>query len=234
MTTTPISTFAPTRRGLLLSGAATLLLAGCGSLLSPSNPPAQIYVLDPGFSAMSGSRVDWALVVAQTDVPNVYDTERLALERNQTMDYFANTQWTDGTPRMLQSLMVEAFEKSGRIGAVARDSGGVRGDYILASELRHFEALYDQGDGAPQINVDIVVKLLSLPRRDVVATHDSVQQVRATANSVPAVVQAFNEATRAALADVVQWALGAGSAPAQSAANETPAAPTAHHRRRRH
>ena len=110
--------------------------------------------------------------------------------------------------------MVEAFEKSGRIHAVARDSGGVRGDYMLTSELRHFEALYDQGDGAPQINVNIVVKLLSLPRRDVVATHDTVQRVRATANSVPAVVQAFNEATGAALTDVVNWTLSANGATA--------------------
>ena len=99
MTTTPIFAprFNPTRRALLVSGAATLLLAGCGSLLSPSNPPNQIYVLDPAFAASGGASVDWALVIGQTDVPNVYDTERLPLERNLTMDYYANTQWTDLT-----------------------------------------------------------------------------------------------------------------------------------------
>jgi cholesterol transport system auxiliary component len=234
MTTTPI--FAPSRRALLVSGAATLLLAGCGSLLSPSNPPNQIYVLDPAFTALSGASVDWALVIGQTDVPSVYDTERLPLERNLTMDYYANSQWTDSTPRLLQSLMVEAFEKSGRIHAVARDSGGVRGDYMLTSELRHFEALYDQGDGAPQINVNIVVKLLSLPRRDVVATHDAVQRIRATANSVPAVVQAFNEATGAALTDVVNWTLSANGATAGASVTPDAAAPApaTHHRHRRH
>ncbi|MGH6871944.1 MAG: ABC-type transport auxiliary lipoprotein family protein [Rhizomicrobium sp.] len=224
---------APTRRALLVSTAATVLLAGCGSLLSPSNPPAQIYVLDPGFSALPGAAVDWALVIGQTDVPNVYDTERLALKRNETMDYYANTQWTDSTPRMLQSLMVEAFEKSGRIKAVARDSGGVRGDYVLTSELRHFEALYDQGDGAPQVNVNIVVKLLALPRRDVLATHDAFQRVRATANSVPAVVQAFNQATGATIADIVQWALDTGAMQTH-AADTTAAPPPPHRTRRRH
>ncbi|HTQ14533.1 MAG TPA: ABC-type transport auxiliary lipoprotein family protein [Rhizomicrobium sp.] len=232
MTTTPITMPATSRRAFLAS-AATLALAGCGSLLSPSNPPNQIYVLDPPFSAIPGPAVDWALVITQTDVPSVYDTERLALKRNETMDYYANTQWTDSTPRLLQSLMVEAFEKSGRIQGVARDTGGVHGDFILAPELRHFEALYDQGDGAPRIDVNIVVKLLSLPRREVLATHDAFQRVRAGANSVPAVVQAFNQATGAAIEDIVQWTLGAGTTQAPAPDAGPAPAPPMHRRRHR-
>jgi len=228
----------PTRRALLLSAAAVgaLALSGCGSLLSPSNPPAQIYVLDPSFTASGGPAVDWALVVTQTDVPNVYDTERVAIVRNETMDYYANTQWTDSTPRLLQSLFVEAFEKSGRIKAVARDSGGVHGDYVLTTEIRHFEAVYDNGDGAPEVRVDIVAKLLALPRHDVIATHETPQKVRASANSIPAVVQAFNQATGLAIGDIVTWALGApgGSAVAQDTSSPTASAPATHHRRRRH
>ncbi|HEY1629990.1 MAG TPA: ABC-type transport auxiliary lipoprotein family protein [Rhizomicrobium sp.] len=226
---------APTRRALLLSAAAlgALALSGCGSLLSPSNPPAQIYVLDPSFSASSGPPVDWALVVTQTDVPNVYDTERVAIMRNQTMDYFANTQWTDSTPRLLQSLFVEAYEKSGRIKSVARDSGGIHADYLLTTEIRHFEAVYDNGDGAPEVRVDIVAKLLSLPRHEVVAMHDLPQKVRASANSVPAVVQAFNQATGLAIADIVNWSLTAPGGKAVTDDTATQAAPVTHHRRRR-
>jgi cholesterol transport system auxiliary component len=229
MTTT---SFAPNRRALLVSASAALALTGCGSLLSPSNPPARIYVLDPAFAAVPGPKADWALVIAQTDVPSVYDTERLALERNQTMDYYADSQWTDANPRLLQSLLVEAFEKSGRIVAVARDGGGVRGDYMLATELRHFEALYDNGDGAPLVKVNIMAKLLSLPRRDMVAVHDAAQQVRASANSIPAIVAAFNQATGAALSEIVAWTLAApgGQTAGQPA---TDAAKPAPRRRRR-
>jgi cholesterol transport system auxiliary component len=227
---------APTRRTLLLSAAAlgALVLSGCGSLLSPSNPPAQIYMLAPSFSASAGGQADWALAVAQTDVPNVYDTERVAIVRNQTMDYFANTQWPDSTPRLLQSLMVEAFEKSGRIASVARDGGGVHADYILTTEIRHFEAVYDNGDGAPEIQVDIVAKLLSMPRHEVVATHDVPQKLRAAANSIPAVVQAFNQATGASISDIVNWALGAPGGKATSPDTSAPPPATHHRRRRRH
>jgi cholesterol transport system auxiliary component len=226
---------APTRRALLLSATAlsAFALSGCGSLLSPSNPPAQIYVLDPGFTAASGPSVDWALTVAQADVPDVYDTQRVAIQRNQIMDYFANTQWTDETPRLLQSLMIEAFEKSGRIGAVSRDGGGVHADYMLTTEIRHFEAVYDNGDGAPEINIEIVAKMLSLPHHDVIAIHDKPQKLRASANSIPAVIQAFNQATGSAITNIVGWALDAPGGKVTATDTAPAAAPVTHRGRRR-
>jgi cholesterol transport system auxiliary component len=227
--------FAPTRRALLVSAAATFVLAGCGSLLSPSNPPSRIYVLEPPFGRIQGAAVDWGLAVTATDVPNVFDTDRVALSRDLAMDYFADTQWTDTNSRLLQSLLVEAYEKSGRITAVARDSGGVHGDYLLTSELRHFEAVYDNGDGAPEIHVEIEAKLLSLAHRDMIATHDAVQKVRASANNVPAVVAAFNQAAGAAISEIVGWSLDAPGAKYPNDAASTDAQPaTVHHRRRRH
>ena len=222
--------FAPSRRALLLIGAAGVVLAGCG--IGPSNPPAQIYVLDPDFASLPDApKVDWGLAIARSDVADVYDTERLALQRGQTMDYYADAQWTDSVPRLLQSLLVEAFEKSGRIGAVARDSGGVHGDYVLTTEIRHFEAQYDSGNAAPNVVVDIEAKLLTLPRRDVVATLDSSHQVRAAENSVPAVVAAFNQATGAVLEEIVAWSLRAPATPPADVPAATPAAPRHRHHR---
>ena len=103
--------FAPSRRALVLIATASLALAGCG--IGPTNPPAQIYVLDPDFTALPDApKVDWGLAIARPDVADVHDTQRLALQRGQTMDYYADAQWTDSAPRLLQSLLVEAFEKS--------------------------------------------------------------------------------------------------------------------------
>jgi cholesterol transport system auxiliary component len=212
---------------------ATLALAGCG--IGPSGPPAQIYVLGPDFTGISGApKVDWGLAIARSDVADVYDTDRLALSRGQTMDYYADAEWTDATPRLLQSLLVEAFEKSGRIGAVSRDNGSVRGEYVLTTELRHFEAQYDSGNAAPNVVVDIEAKLLTLPAREVVATLDSTHQVRATQNSVPAVVAAFNQATGATLEEIAGWALRAPGASSLTSDTSSAAPAPAHHRRHRH
>jgi cholesterol transport system auxiliary component len=223
--------FAPSRRALLLIATVALGLSGCG--IGPSNPPAQIYVLDPEFTALPDApKVDWGLAIGRPDVADVYDTERVALQRGQTMDYYADAQWTDSAPRLLQSLFVEAFEKSGKIGAVARDGGGVHDDYILATEVRHFEAQYDSGNPAPNVVVDIEAKLLTLPHRDVVAVHDVRHEARAGANSVPAVIAAYNQATGAAIEEIAAWTLRAQGGPTPAASDATPA-PVVHHRRHR-
>ncbi|MGH6878021.1 MAG: ABC-type transport auxiliary lipoprotein family protein [Rhizomicrobium sp.] len=199
------------RRHIFLAGAAMLVLAGCGSLLSPSNPPPQIYRLAPNFPApATGVPVSWQLAIARPTTTQTLDTERIALVRGAVMNYYADAQWNDGVPRLVQSLLVEAFERSGRIAAVARESAGLRADYTLATEIRDFDAQYDSANGAPMVVVEIETKLMG-SRGSVVASLDARQTTRADRNSVAAVVAAFDEAAGAALAQIVAWTLQAPS-----------------------
>jgi cholesterol transport system auxiliary component len=215
------------RRALLIAAPATLVLAGCGSLIGPANAPPQIYMLEPQFGPVDAPMVNWQLSVTRPDAADVYDTERLVIERAQILDYYANAQWTDQTELLLQRLVVEAFEKSGRIKAVARDREGLRADVMLQIEVRNFLARYDSENGAPTVLVELVAKLVT-PQRLVIATLDARYEAAAGANSIPAAVAAFNSATGAAIEEIVAWTLrtGGASAPADSST------PPAHHRRR--
>src|SRR5436305_2765007 len=108
---------ARTRRGILLGGVA-LTLSGCGgNLIGPPSPAPQIYVLHPEFAGVTDApSVGWQLVVAAPVAPASLDVERIALERApNVMDYYANAQWADRLPLVIQTLLVEAFEKSGKI-----------------------------------------------------------------------------------------------------------------------
>jgi cholesterol transport system auxiliary component len=197
------------RRRLLLVGAATMALGGCGSLIGPSGPPPQIYRLDPVFPPPAGGRaVSWQLAVGRPDATQTIDTERIALLRGSVMDYYADAQWNDAVPRLVQELLVEAFEKSGRVPAVARESASLRADYVLTSEIRDFQAQYDSESGPPLVVADVIVKLLT-PSGRVVNSLDTKQTARAGANSVPSVVAAFDQALAGALAEIVAWALQA-------------------------
>lgn len=204
-----------TRRLVLASGAVILTLGGCGSLLGPSNPPSQIYRLGAAFPVFApGSSVSWQLAVARPVASQTLDTDRIALLRGAAMDYYADAQWNDSVPRLVQSLLVEAFERSGRILAVARESEGVRADYTLETEIRNFEAQYATADGAPTIVVDLVARLVGA-QGAVVASEDVRQSQAAGANSVAGVVQAFEQGVGAALGHIVTWTLQA-PAPARS------------------
>ncbi|HEY2446599.1 MAG TPA: ABC-type transport auxiliary lipoprotein family protein [Rhizomicrobium sp.] len=202
--------FSSTRRSVLVAGGATLMLSGCGgSLLGPSNPPLQLYRLRPSaWPADGGARVAWQLAIARPSAAQSLDTERIALERGAMMDYYADAQWSDSVPRLVQALLVEGFEKSGRILAVAPESGGARADYTLESEIREFDAQYASENGVPTIAIEIQARLME-SRGSVVASLDARQTQAASANSVASVVAAFDAAMGAVLNQIVSWALTA-------------------------
>ena len=202
----------PSRREFLAGGGATLLLAGCGSIIGPVTH--QIYVLQPDAQpAAGGAPVKWQLVIAMPDVPASLDTDRIALSKTpDTLDYFANADWPDRVPQLVQQLLLEAFETSGRVPAVARDTAGLRADYLLQPEIRAFEAHYEAPDAAPRVVARIAVRLVKLPSRDIVGTFVAEREAAAAANNLGAIVRAFDQALGGVLAQIVDWALHTGSA----------------------
>jgi cholesterol transport system auxiliary component len=196
------------RRGFVSVAAASMFLAGCGgSLIGPSQPPLQIYVLNPAFGKLGDAPpVSWQLAVDRPGAAESMQTERIALRRGALMDFYADAQWTDPVPRLIQSRLVQAFEASGRIPAVADESAGVRADYMLETEIRSFDAQYQSENEPPIVVVDILARLVT-PKGDVVGTRESHHEARAARNAIPSVVEAFDRATGEAIEDTVGWTL---------------------------
>ena len=192
-----------------LAGGAVLALAGCASLLAPT-PPGHLYRLSTGGRRLPGlPRVAAQLLIDQPQAPAGLDTSRIALSRSPlSLEYDADSQWTDRVPDLMQDLLVAAFENSGAIAAVDRTAAGVRGDFILATEIRHFEAVYEGASGPPLARVTLIARLVSVTRRTIVAQARFERRVRAAGSGVPDVVAAFDAATDAVLRDIVAWTLG--------------------------
>ncbi len=197
-----------TRRGLVVSGAA-LGLAGCtGNLIGPL-PSPQLYAVHPAFRASPDApNAGWQLVVSLPVAPGSLDTPRIALmQAPNVMDYYANAAWTDSVPALVQTLLVEAFEKSGRIAAVGRASQGIRADYILQTEIRDFEAYYAVRDAPPKVVVKLSASLTSAMTHEVIATLRPEQEVQTSANNLVAITAAFTQATGATIDEIVDWTL---------------------------
>jgi cholesterol transport system auxiliary component len=203
-------------RRLLLQSAGALSLAGCGGNLIGPPPAPQMYALRPDFAPVSNApTVSWQLVVTVPAAPESLDTERIALERAPNiLDYYAKAQWTDRLPVLVQSLLVEAFEKSGRIAAVARESAGLRADLVLETEIRHFEAYYAVLDTPPKVQVGLLARLLGAIDREVKATAEFHKEVQAANNDLPNITAAFGQAAGSTISAIVPWALQAHVAPA--------------------
>ncbi len=148
-------------RRSIFTAACSLVVAGCSDVIGP--PPApRLYVLDPALpGALPGPKVNWALAIQLPAATAGLDSARIAILRPPaSLDYYAESAWADRLPALVQSAVLEAFEASGRISAVSRDSDGAQSDYVLGMDLRDFEARYDRGEGAPLAVVRLGVRLI--------------------------------------------------------------------------
>lgn len=202
------------RRAILVSASSLLALSGCGSLIGPSEPPAQIYVLSPDLGPMPArGNLPFQLAVARPEASASLASDRIALRRNLAFDYYANAQWTDSAPKLIQTLLVEALEKNGALGFVARDEDGLRADFVVQGELNAFEARYDLGDAPPIVVVDMMMQVVSTVHREIVGARDFHEEAQATANSVTAVITGFDTVLSRLLAETARWILETAQAP---------------------
>ena len=112
----------------------------------------------------------------------------------------------DTAPKMVQTLIIESFENSGRIVAVGRESVGLRADFTLKTELREFQVDYIK-DGTPRARVAGSAKLVRMPKRMIVGSWANQSYVRAEDSTLEAVVAAFDESLGKVMKRLVTWTL---------------------------
>jgi cholesterol transport system auxiliary component len=194
------------RRPLLAAIALLPLLAGCGGLLS-SPPQRQLYRVTPSFGFPAGlPRSGVQLLVAAPTAPAGLDSRRMALSTNPvSLDYYADGEWTDRTPFLVQDALVDGFQKSGALPAVASDRGGLTADFVLDTSVDDFTSHYDSPNGAPLARVALTAKLIRMSDRKIIAHASAAGEQRAAANTLPDIVRAFDTALGGATQQVVVW-----------------------------
>jgi cholesterol transport system auxiliary component len=183
-----------------------LALAGCASLFV-ATPPGHLYRLsaDSAYPATL-PRVTAQLLVDLPQAPAGIDTTRISLTRTPfSLNYYADSEWTDRVSGLVQTALLASFENSKAITAIDRESIGLRADFILKTEIRHFEAVSDGSGAPPTVWVAITARLVAMPQREIIAQASFERRVPAAAAEVPAVVAAFNAAADAVINDIVLW-----------------------------
>ena len=218
MTSTPIR---PSRRGALLRTRRHILkqatalsglavLAAC-SLPGQGAPPRQFRLTPKSTFDAAMPSVDWSLAVLRPNADRSVDTVRIPLvSGGLETQYYANAEWSQRAPLMVQTLMVESFANSGSIAVVGNDRMDVRPDFRLNSVIREFQAEGEPG-AAPTVRVAIEASLVKMPQRDVVGTFTFERSVAAGSDRIEDIVTAYDEALGSALKRLVPWALETGN-----------------------
>lgn len=197
-----------------LMAALALALGACAGALT--SPPAKLYTLTPAERADPAlPRAAFQLLVETPVAGAALDTPRIAVGKTATsVDYLADSAWTDRAPAMIQGLIVQSFEDSRKILSVGRDSVGLRSDIVLRTELRNFEAEYSTPKAAnpDRVHVRVAAKLIDMPRRTIEAGETFEATVPVGDGGVPGIVTAFDAALRQVMEQMVAWTLRTGAA----------------------
>ena len=189
--------------------ALTATLSACGFTLPGSGPAPDIYDLSPKSSFDEDlPNIQLQLVVEEPSSARGIDSDRITLRPSPIeIKYFAGVRWVDRAPRMVQILLVESFENTGKIVAVGRQSIGLRPDFSVKSDLREFQAEYFEADGQPRIHVRLNVKLIKMPEARIVASRTFDQTELASGKEITAIVQSFDETLGKVMRQSVEWTL---------------------------
>ena len=189
-----------------------LTLTGCSasSLLAPSGAPPKLYTLSaPKEIASSASQTNWQLLLAMPASAADLDTTRIAIAPAPSrVDYYADVTWADRPPAMLQELLLQSFDRSGRIAAVQRQSGGFKSDFILTTDIEDFEV--DATTGDPVVHVRIAARLVRSRDRAIAASRGFEITVPA-GSSFDGAIAAFENALQSLLPQIVDWTLTQGN-----------------------
>ena len=191
-------------RASLVTVMGLVLLSGCGSVLGTKTPP-DTYALTgtPEVEGRASQRRQ--ILIAEPIALKALDSEQIVIKPTpSSIQYLADSQWSDRLPKIVQAKLIQAFENSGRVGGVGRPGEGLAIDYQISTSIRSFEVRVQGGKTAV---VEISAKVIN-DRNGSVRDQQvfrSTSPVRGSSNE--AYVEALDRAFDNVTADLVRWAL---------------------------
>jgi cholesterol transport system auxiliary component len=194
------------RLGFGVAALVLLIAPGCISVL-PDSEPDTLYRLTTADIGGAGPAEGAAtVIVGALDAPRGLAGDRIALQRDGQIAYMAGAAWLSPAPDLLQSAIIDAFYLNAPALAPAGVTDGVNARFDLDLQLRHFEAVYDQGEGAaPTIRVGMRARLIDRDTRMLIGAQTLDANVRARANRQSDIVEAFSRASSQAARQLADW-----------------------------
>ncbi|MDY8109539.1 ABC-type transport auxiliary lipoprotein family protein [Fulvimarina sp. 2208YS6-2-32] len=145
------------------------------------------------------------LLIPEPTAIKTLDSERIVVKPTPySVEYLAESQWSDRLPRMVQLRLLQAFENTGRVGAVGVPGQGLAIDYQIILEIRRFEV--DVVNGRQAI-IEISVKALNDRNGSVRRTQIFTASAPVVGTGNAAFVASLDQAFAKISSDIVAWTL---------------------------
>lgn len=189
--------------GISIAGA---LLAACAAVPGLGPGALDTYYLTVTPPATQGRRlVRTQVLIAEPSAIKALDGQNIVIKPSAgVIEYLSGAQWADRLPKVVQTSLVEAFQRTGRLRGVGVPGEGLAIDYQVITEIRSFEV---RVDGAARAEVDINVRLLNDRNGVVRASKSFTATVPAAGRGNEAFVAALNAAFDQVAGEIVGWAI---------------------------
>ena len=180
--------------------------AGCtGSLFQSKAAPPAVYMLSANLGTAAGApAVPADLAVLRPRIRSGLETDRVAvLYPDRHLDYLADVRWSGPLDQVVQDLALRAFDTGAHLRTVSSDSSAFVSGYWLEIEVTDFQAEYSAAVSAPTIHVHLLARVGGSGDRRILGRFAADARETASDNRVSAIVDAYERAADAALAQIV-------------------------------
>ncbi len=189
-------------------------LGGCAGLgtLQQASKPNDLYLLTPKSTfASSLPRIQMQIVVEEPTATAAVNTDQIAVQPTPLqVQYLPRARWVDRAPLIVQALLVESYENSGKVAAVGRSTVGLRADYIIVPDLREFQGIVTaETENSKTVRVDVRmnIKIVDAFEDKIIASSSFQENVVSASDQTPDLVNAFDLALGRAMRDSVEWSV---------------------------
>lgn len=175
-----------------------------GGLIGSGANPTPTYDLSAptNFGALP-ARGRGLLAIEQPTALQILDTEKVVISPNPgEVAYLSDAQWVDRLPKLMQARIVQSFENSSRIRAVAKTQDRINADYVLVVDVRQFGI---QAYESPQAVVELSVKIVYQRGGRIAAGTVLTSRVAANGTSGQTATLALDQAFSDVLVQLVKW-----------------------------
>lgn len=202
------------RLAILAFAIVASVLSGCAGLdtLNRASQPTDLYLLTPKSTFDPKlPRISQQIVVEVPTATAAVDNDRIAIQPTALkVQYLPRARWVDRAPLIVQALLIESYENSGKVGAVGRSASGVRADYHIVTDIREFQVIVKKlPDGSDQYSIDVRLNIKIIDAFDdrIIGSNSFEELVIAQGGDVAQIVTAFDEALGDTMRDAVEWSI---------------------------
>ena len=173
----------------------------------------KLYQLKPITEAYTTlPNINWRLGIEHPKTTGGLQSRKIAMRPDShQIEYISGARWIEPLPAMLQTLILESFENSGKFKYVGRQTTSLNADYLLLSEVRDFHLMRNDVTLKRKIVIKIRVTLVDRWKKNVLHETTIIEQHPVKNLKMESVIAGFDQATQNMLQKLTRWTLENGA-----------------------